>query len=315
MTLKSATTATVSVASGAQQTISAPVILASNATLSTNSGAQLLVSGAISETGGSRTVTKTGTGVAELSGTNSYTGTTTVSAGELIVSGSLAGNVTVAPGAILGSGGNGNLNSQVAALLASSDTSLGATVTPGGDGGSGTTSIGRLNADGNVTLGTLGASTPATLKIEIGGTAAGSSYDQLNVKGAARSVNLDNVALSITAVNGYAFQNPAYDNANSQFFTTGATFFILTLADNGSTLNGTFVGTQGADPNLPGFSTINLGGQLFAINYSADSGSGQFNSSGNDVAIMAIPEPNSLAMLAGSLGMALGLQRFRRRRS
>jgi hypothetical protein len=33
------------------------------------------------------------------------------------------------------------------------------------------------------------------------------------------------------------------------------------------------------------------------------------------VAIMAIPEPNSLAMLAGSMGLALGLQRFRRRRS
>jgi hypothetical protein len=36
---------------------------------------------------------------------------------------------------------------------------------------------------------------------------------------------------------------------------------------------------------------------------------------GNDVVVMAVPEPNSLSMLAGSLGLALGLQRFRRRRS
>jgi hypothetical protein len=34
---------------------------------------------------------------------------------------------------------------------------------------------------------------------------------------------------------------------------------------------------------------------------------------GNDVAVMAIPEPNSLAMLASSFGLAPGLQRFRRR--
>ncbi len=34
-----------------------------------------------------------------------------------------------------------------------------------------------------------------------------------------------------------------------------------------------------------------------------------------DVVIQAVPEPNALTMLAGSIGMALGLQRFRRRRS
>jgi len=37
----------------------------------------------------------------------------------------------------------------------------------------------------------------------------------------------------------------------------------------------------------------------------------------NDVTLTlaAIPEPNSMAMLAASLGMSLGLQRFRRRRA
>ena len=37
--------------------------------------------------------------------------------------------------------------------------------------------------------------------------------------------------------------------------------------------------------------------------------------SGGDVVLQVVPEPNALSMLAGSLGLALGLQRFRRRRS
>jgi hypothetical protein len=35
---------------------------------------------------------------------------------------------------------------------------------------------------------------------------------------------------------------------------------------------------------------------------------------GTNVALLAVPEPNSWTMLAGSLGIALGWPRFRRRR-
>ena len=47
-----------------------------------------------------------------------------------------------------------------------------------------------------------------------------------------------------------------------------------------------------------------------AAAFAADTG-------GTNVAVLmlAIPEPNSWSMLLGSLGIALGLQRFRRRRS
>ncbi len=68
------------------------------------------------------------------------------------------------------------------------------------------------------------------------------------------------------------------------------------------------------NPSFLGFNTIyGTNGQEFAISYEANFSTGAFTG-GNDVAIMAIPEPNSMSMLAGSLGLALGLQRFRRRR-
>ncbi len=71
-------------------------------------------------------------------------------------------------------------------------------------------------------------------------------------------------------------------------------------------------------PAWPAFGTINIGGHLFAISYTANYNGGvnsTFDTGDHDIALMAIPEPNSFAMLASSIGPALGLQRFRRRRS
>jgi fibronectin-binding autotransporter adhesin len=258
---------------------------------------------------------KSGAGALEVSGTNTYTGETDVNEGTLIVNGSLAGNVNVAAGAILASGNN--LSSQVAALTASSTTLLSSVVDPGWSGGSGSTSIGRLNADGNVTLGTS-ATELSTLRIEIAGNAAGTEYDQLNVVGVARSVSLSNSTLAGGAVNGHTFTDATYDTDSGQFLTDGAKYFVLTLA-NGSSLGGTkLANTLAPDSKLTAFDSIVIGGQHFAISFTAnfdDLNNSTNFSGGNDVALMAIPEPNSLAMLAGSLGLALGLQRFRRRRN
>ena len=81
-------------------------------------------------------------------------------------------------------------------------------------------------------------------------------------------------------------------------------------------MSGTFANATGTDPSFPGFSIFNgTDGQEFAVSYNASFTGGLFSTGGGtDVAIMAIPEPNSLAMLAGSFGLALGLQRFRRRK-
>ncbi len=80
-------------------TISAPLILADG--LSTSVAGSLTISGSISETGGTRSITKTGAGSLFLSGNNSYTGTTVINVGIVSIShanalGSTAGATTIA---------------------------------------------------------------------------------------------------------------------------------------------------------------------------------------------------------------------------
>ena len=81
-------------------------------------------------------------------------------------------------------------------------------------------------------------------------------------------------------------------------------FFII-INDGVDAVSGTFVGfTQG--------STLSFGGRDFMVGYTGDSAGGSFTG-GNDVVLQAIPEPGAGTLLLGSLGMALGLQRRRRR--
>jgi len=86
----------------------------------------------------------------------------------------------------------------------------------------------------------------------------------------------------------------------------GSLIFILKGSANA--IAGNFANAGAEDGNLTGFGTFNLGGQEFAISYTADfqrQPRGRLVHRRNDIALMAVPEPNSLAMLAGSLGMAL----------
>jgi hypothetical protein len=87
----------------------------------------------------------------------------------------------------------------------------------------------------------------------------------------------------------------------------GSSFFANTTLVQGSTYKFTDSGTE------------------FRINYHFDeaaynlAGGGlaafEANTGGTNVALLVVPEPNAMSMLAGSLGLALGLQRFRRRRT
>ncbi|MBP7709508.1 MAG: autotransporter domain-containing protein [Rickettsiales bacterium] len=106
-----------------------------------NSGALTIATGSSNFTysnaiSGSGSITKTGSGRLELSGTNTYSGATTISAGELKVNGSASSSaVTIASGAtISGSGTVGSLTIQSGGTLATGN------------------SIGTLGVSGDLTL-------------------------------------------------------------------------------------------------------------------------------------------------------------------
>jgi autotransporter-associated beta strand protein len=105
-------------------------------------------------------LTKIGTGTQTLSGTNTYTGSTTVSAGALFIDGNnsaATGPVTVAAGATLG--GIGTLGGVV---------SMNGTLSPG-------------NSPGVLTLASLGLSSSATTLMEINDLTRGTQYDGVNL--------------------------------------------------------------------------------------------------------------------------------------
>ena len=87
------------------QTVSTPITLTGNVTINVASG-MATISGVISSSSASYTVTKTGAGILILTGQNTYTGVTTVSAGTLSIgsngaTGHIAGNIQVNTGATL----------------------------------------------------------------------------------------------------------------------------------------------------------------------------------------------------------------------
>ena len=114
-------------------------------------------------------LTKTDGGSLELSGTNTYTGATSINGGRLFVDGSLnaASAVTVNSASTLG--GTGTVNGPVVVL--------GSTVSPGDPGVS-------TNGIGILTVGSVNFSQGGNLNIAVSATSgAGTNYDQLVVLG------------------------------------------------------------------------------------------------------------------------------------
>lgn len=150
---------------GALRSVNGNNILGGQITLNADSavGADtdtLTTSGVIGQsTGTTRGLTKVGDGKVVLTANNTYTGTTTVNAGTLLVNGSQGSSNVSLTGGILG--GTGTVGSI---------TATGGIVSPG-------TSPGILNS-GSVTFNSAMA-----FSVELNGTVAGSGYDQLNVTG------------------------------------------------------------------------------------------------------------------------------------
>jgi len=151
------------------------------------------------------------------------------------------------------------------------------------------------NSPGIINSGTFSLNSGATLVMEITGSnaspVAGTHYDQVNVTG---DVILGgNLSLSLA---GYTHV------LNSVFF--------LVNNDVSDAVSGVF-----SNANFNTSTIFTLNGQDWRINYNANSGTtnaGNFTSSlGNDVALLAVPEP-STCLLVG-LGLAFTLLRIRSR--
>lgn len=153
---------------------------------------------------------------------------------------------------------------------------VGALTVAGGTVGPGN-SPGVLNVQGDYTQ------TTGTLNVELNGTTLGTQYDQLNVTG------LVTLGGALTGTVGYTPVN-------------GDLLFIL-ANDGADAISGIFSG-------MADLSTVALGGFSWQISYTADTVGNTFTGGGNDVALMAIPEPNA-AMLVGALGMFVLLSRRR----
>lgn len=265
------------------------------------------IANAISGTG---SISKQGAGTLTLSGASDYNGATAVTAGKLIVSGSISGSaVTVSAGATLASGAN-NTASVGALTLNSSSTAL-STLAVGGTG-----STGKLTAAGNVTLGTSGTGVQsAKLSMELGGTTAGGGYDQIALSSTSSTLNLSNVSLDGSLLNGFAPKIAANFGGTVTF--DGDAFYLFVGVGSGKR-TGTFANQSAADAFSGGLATITFGGQEFAISYSANFNGGvnsTFASGGNDIALMAIPEPQTWASLLGGAALLLyrGARRGKRR--
>jgi autotransporter-associated beta strand protein len=189
------------------------------------------------------------------------------------------GATTVSAGTLIV---NGNIST-------STLTTVNGTGTIGGSGTTGALSIaagGTHNPGNSPGIMNTGDYTMAgTLNIEaIGKTPGITGHDQVNVTG---TVNLSgNLATAFTAGT----------------YVNGDLLFIL-LNDAADAITGTFSGlAQGAV-------VTTYGGFDWQISYTADSTGNSFTG-GNDVALMAIPEPN-VAALIGGLGTLLLLRRRR----
>ena len=122
----------------------------------------------------------TGTGTLTLSNTDTYTGSTTVDSGKLVVNGHLLdSSITVNGGGALGGDG------KVAAATVQSSGVL----SPG-------------DSPGTLTVGSLYLATGSTFKEELAGTTAGSRYDQTVIP-ASGSVALDSPTLNISFLGGF----------------------------------------------------------------------------------------------------------------
>jgi len=303
-TLTLGSNATVNVAVAADQAANLPynlnvtgdTVLKGNDTFNiTNNGtgASVVTFSTISQAVAGSGFSTTGNGKAVISGATSYTGPTNIGGTttlQLGASGSISGSthITVGTGATFDvsqqPGGiytipSGQTLSGTGTVLGAGGVmvSSGATLTPGTNGGT-------------LTLSSFNLDTGGTLSLQIGGH-NNTGYLTLASGGAITLAG----QLTGSLINGYT--------------PTPGDFVFVT--SGGAAPIGAF-SNQSASTDINGYFTVTVAGRLWEIDPNA-SFSGNSISGGNDLALIAVPEPSSAAALLGGVGMLLGLNRARRR--
>ena len=257
-------------------------------TLNPGTGVTHTYSAAIANGAANMTLTKTGNGTQELSGTNTYTGATTISAGTLLINGNQSGAtgaVAVNNAATLG--GNGTVGGIVT-------VGSGGILSPGNSPGLQNMAGLVLNNGGNYNWQVLDAT-----------GVAGTGYDIINLSGSLNlasltgatdyQINLWSLSSIGPDVNGNATN---FNNALNQSWTLVSTGNVITGFDATE-----FTVNVGANAGANGFTNA-LAGGAFSVDLSVDS---------TDLMLVytAIPEPSTFALLG--LGLTTVMV-FRRRR-
>jgi autotransporter-associated beta strand protein len=262
----------------------------------TNQGDNLF-SAAIGNNGttGQPNVAKTGSGKWILEGVHTYTGTTTVTEGTLVIDGSLGDTITVVDGGTLivnGSIANTTTTVNAGTLIINGSITSTTTVNGGLLGGNGTTgtvivndagAIGAGNSIGTLTTGNLTLNDSAEFVFEYNITSPNTVTADL--------INADSFSLDLENTAVLTVSNLGLDVA----LEIGT---VLTLVDYTTWNGGMFL-------NRPDDSTFTVGANTFRISYNGVSGSD------TAVTLEVVPEPTSV-LLAG-LGLATALFGMRRR--
>jgi fibronectin-binding autotransporter adhesin len=173
--------------------------------IGSNTGDNVLAAALDDVTGATTSLTKSGGGFWDLSGTETYTGATQVSGGTLSVDGGMTSPVTVTSGATL-SGATGIVTAPVTV--------------------NGTLTTGNLSSPiGKLTVGNLSFEQDSAFNITLNGTTPGSTYDQITATG---PVDLTGATLNLTLGTGY---NPGNESA-----------FDILVNNSNSAITGTFSG-------------------------------------------------------------------------
>ncbi len=251
--------------------------------------------------GGSSAIalTKAGSRTLTLSGSSTYTGPTIVTGGTLALgaAGSIANSSKIIAGTIAGSTAKFNVSAVAGGYHLTSGQTLagqgfvsgavtidsGATLSPADS-----TAAGKLTTN-SVTFADGGAH----LGIQLGQTTANDNDQLATDGGAAYAITLNGADLALTLGSNYT-------QVNDQLF------LIVNNANTNSTLAGFFA--QGASITVSG-NTFNI---IYGANYNS-AGTFVGMSGGNDIALQAVPEPATWAMMLGGLGLLAFGQRMRRR--